>query len=989
MARAQTQTQEYASLEDMFGQSTQVEVPEQWQNFDEVAYIESLPEAYFREDSIDTQVSVEEDVPAVSCLESIRIAAEQRYEANYDKLKRHEYRAIYTFPEAFSDIDKLLNAQQADQSVRITVSDAEEQVMQAYKDASVHTVIRKVISGEETDIEAVRDHLQSSPVSDGAKVSIAKTFVEHIVGEIKATHEADTTADKQLHARQSLLLTDLAKDSIGHVAISSEKEANQPVGVCQEFDFLKQVSHEPVEIADYNVRPRSRFTKKVTQLALGSFAAAFSIQPIAATSVIESNIADALIQSSPISAGMAEKLIDAVSDDEQDDDVKATIAAIVSPYEAPDKLVAASNVKLLNEAVKDEIRQKTGKEPAETTDIPDSAPVGMYVMVADSVVAESGPQMPEADRQLLTDYADFMKTVASNADNLPDGLAAIIIDQAPAGYVTTLRDLAVESATPGSAAEVDKLMATMYANLDAIVHPTVAEQDKLLAEIMNNQDQSNPETPTPPAVPQPAPPEVAPTPPPIEAAPTDEIASKLTHDAMAGILKGAPRENIEKYTSLLLNALKEQNIYDVQMVAYALGTINAETAAFAPIPEYASGEAYEGREDLGNIHPGDGMKYKGRGFIQLTGRANYRHYGEKLGIDLEGNPDLALDPTIAARILALYLNGKSEKIRHALVDHKDLALARKYVNGGTNGLQEMSDGYLATLAVFGIVFEEAEPKTECDDKIKHAVQQVKKDLLAKYECVSGNLAPEELVQLGGEWGDNAINPIGLAGFKNMALAFQTQFGKSMTINDSYRSFDEQVETKKKKEAEGKPNQAATPGTSQHGWGFAIDFGGGINRFGTTEHEWMKANAERFGWAHPSWAQADGNNPEPWHWEYVGGGAESEETAPQMNAPIPEQPQSETVQTPSPAPVEHSKPSDDKKDEDQKPEKIENEPRADRNTDKPEDDKNEASNTDGKEKPEQAENPKEQEDDKDKKSDKKDDDERDKNFVSSITGLFTD
>ena len=54
-----------------------------------------------------------------------------------------------------------------------------------------------------------------------------------------------------------------------------------------------------------------------------------------------------------------------------------------------------------------------------------------------------------------------------------------------------------------------------------------------------------------------------------------------------------------------------------------------------------------------------------------------------------------------------------------------------------------------------------------------------------------------------------------------------------------------------------------------GWGLAVDLGGGINRFGTVQHEWMRSNAPRFGWVHPSWARQSGSLPEAWHWEYKG------------------------------------------------------------------------------------------------------------------------
>lgn len=93
-------------------------------------------------------------------------------------------------------------------------------------------------------------------------------------------------------------------------------------------------------------------------------------------------------------------------------------------------------------------------------------------------------------------------------------------------------------------------------------------------------------------------------------------------------------------------------------------------------------------------------------------------------------------------------------------------------------------------------------------------------------------------------------------------AFRAQFGKDIAITDSYRSFEEQVATKA-----AKGWLAAVPGTSNHGWGLALDLGSGINRFGTAEHMWMQANAPAYGWIHPDWARQGGSKPEPWHWEY--------------------------------------------------------------------------------------------------------------------------
>nr|WP_284291327.1 M15 family metallopeptidase [Angustibacter aerolatus] len=89
-------------------------------------------------------------------------------------------------------------------------------------------------------------------------------------------------------------------------------------------------------------------------------------------------------------------------------------------------------------------------------------------------------------------------------------------------------------------------------------------------------------------------------------------------------------------------------------------------------------------------------------------------------------------------------------------------------------------------------------------------------------------------------------------------------GRDLAVTDSYRSYAAQVSTKARK-----GNLAATPGTSNHGWGLAIDFGGGIQTTGSTAHAWMLTHAGHYGWVHPAWARPGGSKPEPWHWEYVG------------------------------------------------------------------------------------------------------------------------
>ncbi|CCH86500.1 Membrane metalloendopeptidase [Modestobacter italicus] len=101
-----------------------------------------------------------------------------------------------------------------------------------------------------------------------------------------------------------------------------------------------------------------------------------------------------------------------------------------------------------------------------------------------------------------------------------------------------------------------------------------------------------------------------------------------------------------------------------------------------------------------------------------------------------------------------------------------------------------------------------------------------------------------------------------AAYTAMSAAYAATFGSPLCITDSYRSLDAQVDAHHRK-----PAITAVPGTSNHGWGLAVDLCGGVNVFGTTQTAWMQANAAHYGWVHPDWAQADGRNPEPWHWEY--------------------------------------------------------------------------------------------------------------------------
>lgn len=102
------------------------------------------------------------------------------------------------------------------------------------------------------------------------------------------------------------------------------------------------------------------------------------------------------------------------------------------------------------------------------------------------------------------------------------------------------------------------------------------------------------------------------------------------------------------------------------------------------------------------------------------------------------------------------------------------------------------------------------------------------------------------------------------GFNKLSEAYAIRFGTPICVTDSYRDYAGQVALYARK-----PHLAAKPGTSNHGWGTATDLCGGIQTFGTAQHQWMRAKAPLYGFFHPSWAQQGGSRPEPWHWEYGG------------------------------------------------------------------------------------------------------------------------
>lgn len=165
------------------------------------------------------------------------------------------------------------------------------------------------------------------------------------------------------------------------------------------------------------------------------------------------------------------------------------------------------------------------------------------------------------------------------------------------------------------------------------------------------------------------------------------FATKVGANLSAGwdaVTGGSKHKNVE---ANLIQACLSNGITDPKEIAMFLAQCAHESGNFKYSEEIASGKAYEGRKDLGNTQPGDGKRFKGRGYLQVTGRANYTAFAKRSGIDVLSNPDIiAKDPKVAAMASVDWWLNNSRARRAGQAG--DILAASKAVNGGTNGLDD-------------------------------------------------------------------------------------------------------------------------------------------------------------------------------------------------------------------------------------------------------------------------------------------------------------
>jgi predicted chitinase len=166
------------------------------------------------------------------------------------------------------------------------------------------------------------------------------------------------------------------------------------------------------------------------------------------------------------------------------------------------------------------------------------------------------------------------------------------------------------------------------------------------------------------------------------------------------------------YQSHILQTLENYQINTPLRKAHFFAQILHESGSLRYTEELASGSAYEGRKDLGNTHPGDGVRYKGRGAVQITGLTNYSLYTNfchlakrYLDKDFVNNPELLKEPEFACDSAGYYWLTKKDKNGNnlnAFADEDNFIKITYFVNGGANGLYDRFRILLSAYKVFGV-----------------------------------------------------------------------------------------------------------------------------------------------------------------------------------------------------------------------------------------------------------------------------------------------
>lgn len=176
----------------------------------------------------------------------------------------------------------------------------------------------------------------------------------------------------------------------------------------------------------------------------------------------------------------------------------------------------------------------------------------------------------------------------------------------------------------------------------------------------------------------------------------------LQRDQLKICMPHATEANIDKFLEPLNETFLKYQINTYERIAAFLAQIEHESGSLRYVRELASGDAYEGRVTLGNTEPGDGKRFKGRGLIQVTGRANYKAVSIAFGVDFIANPEWLEQPKYAALSAGWFWN--SRKLNELADLNTDQAFEKitKRINGGLTHHQRRFGAWLRCKRVFGI-----------------------------------------------------------------------------------------------------------------------------------------------------------------------------------------------------------------------------------------------------------------------------------------------
>lgn len=169
------------------------------------------------------------------------------------------------------------------------------------------------------------------------------------------------------------------------------------------------------------------------------------------------------------------------------------------------------------------------------------------------------------------------------------------------------------------------------------------------------------------------------------------------------LIKVSPKE-LQKYSKdsipLLVGTALRCGIIDSNQIAYILATVEHEAKFGLWMHELSSGKKYEGRKDLNNVNIGDGIKYKGRGYVQLTGRVNYSNWDKtfsKFDLNIENDPEKVVDPVVAAEITVRGMRDgtfRGKKLSDYINKSKvNFYAARNIINGDVKKNGKLIEGY--------------------------------------------------------------------------------------------------------------------------------------------------------------------------------------------------------------------------------------------------------------------------------------------------------